>query len=263
MSDQDQITGHDEPQVEDQLLPDNNVPLSSTEEVESEIEPQVEESLPEDVADRTRKEFEKLKESNRKLKSELDAVRGSQNDITDYIPSHLTSRQAEEIQTDFIDQEGYVDVNALNRALKEANDRAKRAENMALTQEKERQNRMVQQAHEKHPYLDPKSEAHDREFYTLVRDRMVRYFSEGVERPLVEVADEIARFYKPSVTPEKVEAEKQQAVDDYKKSQTTRATVNTTPSQPREPATDLDDLRARTRSGDQQALWKRIKDAGL
>ena len=175
----------------------------------------------------------------------------------------MTSRQAEEIQTDFIDQEGYVDVNALNRALKEANDRAKRAENMALTQEKERQNRMVQQAHEKHPYLDPKSEAHDREFYTLVRDRMVRYFSEGVERPLVEVADEIARFYKPSVTPEKVEAEKQQAVDDYKKSQTTRATVNTTPSQPREPATDLDDLRARTRSGDQQALWKRIKDAGL
>lgn len=263
MSDLDQVTGQDDSQVEDQLLPDNNAPLSSAEVVESEQEPQVEESLPEDATERTRKEFEKLKESNRKLKEENERLLGGQDDLTDYIPSHLTSRQREEIQTDFVDQDGYVDVNTLNRALKEANDRARRAEEMALMQEKERQDRMIQQAHEKHPYLNPKSENHDKEFYTLVRDRMVRYFSEGKERPLVEVADEIARFYKPSVTPEKVEAEKQQAVDDYKKSQTTRATVNTTPSQQREPVTNLDDLRAKTRAGDQTALWERMKRAGL
>lgn len=263
MSDTDQITGQDDPQVVGQSLPNNEAPLSSAEQVESEIEPQVEASLPEDVAERTRREFEKLKESNRKLKEELEAVKGSQDDLTDYIPSHLPTQRGNEIPTNFVDQEGYVDVNTLNRALKEANDRARRAEEMALIQEKERQSRMVQQAHEKYPSLNPKSENMDREFYTLVRDRMVRYFSEGKEKPLVEVADEIAKFYTPSVTPEKVETEKQQAVESYKKSQTTRAQVNPTPTQQREPVTDLDDLRVKTRSGDQNALWERMKRAGL
>lgn len=262
MSDQDQVTGHDDPQVVDQSLPNNEVPLPSTEEVESEIDPEVEGSLPDGVSERTSKEFEKLKEANRKLKEALDA-KGSQNDLSDYLPSHLTKREIEEVQTDFVDQNGYVDVNALNRALKEANDRARRAEELALSNVKERESRMVQEAHQKHPYLDPRSPQHDRKFYEAVRDRMVRYFSEGMEKPLAEVADEIAEFYKPAITPEKVEVEKQKAVEGYKQSQTTRAIVNTAPTQKREPANDLDDLRVKTRSGDSTALQERIRRAGL
>lgn len=263
MSDQDQVTGQDDPQVLDQSLPNNESSLPNEEIVESEIDSEVEESLPESASDRTRKEFEKLKEANRKLKEELDSQRGSQDDLSDYIPSHLTQRQTEEIQTNFVDQNGYVDVNALNRALKEANDRARRAEELALSSAKERERRMIQEAHEKHPYLDPRNAQHDREFYNAVRDRMVRYFSEGIEKPLSEVADEIARFYKPAITPEKVEAEKAKAVEAYQKSQTTRATVNTTTNQRREPVTDMDDLRARTRDGDSNALQERIRRAGL
>ena len=262
MSDQDQVTGQDEPQVVAQSLPDNESPLPSEETVESEIDSEVEESLPESASERTRKEFEKLKDANRKLKEELDA-RGSRNDLSDYLPSHLTQRQTEEIKTDFVDQNGYVDVNTLNRALKEANDRARRAEDLALSNVKERESRMVQEAHLKHPYLDPRSPQHDRKFYDAVRDRMVRYFSEGVEKPLAEVADEIADFYKPEITPEKVEVEKQKAVEGYKQSQTTRAIINTSPTQKREPANDLDDLRVKTRSGDSTALQERIRRAGL
>lgn len=262
MSDQDQVTGQDDPQVVDQSLPNNESPLPSEEIVESEIDSEVEESLPESVSERTRKEFEKLKEANRKLKEELD-TKGNPSDLSDYLPSHLTRRQNEEVPTDFVDQNGYVDVNTLNRALKEANDRAKRAEELALSNVKEREGRMVREAHERHPYLDPRNPQHDRKFYEAVRDRMVRYFSEGVEKPLAEVADEIADFYKPTITAEKVEAEKQKAVEGYKQSQTTRAVVNTVPTQKREPADDLDDLRAKTRSGDSTALQERIRRAGL
>lgn len=229
MNDDNQIIGQ-EAQVEQSSQPDE-AQVSGAEQVSD--EPSM--GLPESVADRTKREFEKLKENNRKLKEELEGYR-----TQDYQPSRP-------VVENFVDDEGNVDITTLNKSLKEANERAYRAEQIALETKKDREKKMVAEAHQKHPYLDPDNDSFDSQFYDLVRDRLIRNYSEGREKDITVVADEIAKIYKPT-----------KAVVENK-NETAKANVNQSVSK-RVQTDDLDDLRRRTVQGDAEALRERIRN---
>jgi hypothetical protein len=177
--------------------------------------------------------------------------------------SHLNEAQVDNIATKFIDDDGNVDINALNQTLIQANERAKRAEQQAQQARQsvmqDREQREVAEAHAKHPWLDPKSPTFDRKGFELVRDRIVRNMVEGSHKPLVNIAEEVMEVYKPATD----ESVKEQAVKEFKDSQVKKAqasSVQQGKGQPRE-YSPLSDLKDRTLRGDLQAIEERISNA--
>lgn len=253
MSDQDQVTGQDDPvqDVLDQELPvTDSEPMPSSEEEVTTEESEVEDSQP----DRTGEQFDKLIEANRRLKEELEATKRAKDYGQSVLDTALPQYQEPQHETPY--QQEYVD--PISRELTEVKQAVR---DLA----EERRQKMVEDAHQKHPYLNPKDGNFDPQFYTLVRDRLVREMAQGVKRPLSAVADEIATFYKPAITPEKVEAEKKAAIQEDRKIRQQKAQV----SQPaqnsarRVEGPDEEDLRHRTRFGDKEAFAERLRRAGL
>lgn len=280
-SDLDQVAGQEVPEVEnrsEQEKPES--PMPSEEELTPARESEVEDSLPEDANERTREQFEKLKESNRKLKEQLeakekastygesafDALYGrNQPTVNAEDFEHLSQQQVNAVVDDFVDVEGNVDIASLNKALKDANERASRAEKLAqsvATQTRANDEaRQVAEAHAKHSWLDPSNSQFDETGYNLVVDRLTRYYAQGVNKPLAVVADEISQFYKPQGNPTQAKAN---AVDEYKKAQAQKAqasSVTAGKGQPRQEVTPSAELRERSLSGDLNALTERINMA--
>lgn len=270
MSVTDQDTGQS--QVQDvQSIPQaepQEEPMPSSEVMSStENAPQVESELPEDVSERTKQQFDKLKESNRVLREQLEAKeRLSQYGQSVYdFPRQQQPAQQEVNDLDFVDQEGNVDIQGLNKALKEAGERARRAEELAQLSREEQLKRQqaeeIRTAHAKHAWLDPQSPEFDPKGFELARDRMARLMMEGKSFTLVNVADEISQIYKP--TGANVDTARK-AVDEYKKTQETKAQATSVGgSNQKRTDTELDALREQSRSSDQrerlQAIRERIR----
>jgi hypothetical protein len=87
-------------------------------------------------------------------------------------------------------------------------------------------------------------------------------FYEGKQISLSDVADQVSSFYKPSALKT---ADTQKAIEDYKKAQS--AIANNAPlsstTRGRQEGPNLEDLRARTRSGDSNAIRERLKAIGI
>jgi len=135
---------------------------------------------------------------------------------------------------------------------------AKQTRELIRQQDEKRQ---TKEAHEKFPWLDPKNTDHfDPVAFELTRDRILRNMVDGKEQSLVEVASDIAKFYTPSAKPE---ALREQAVNEYKEKQVTKAqasAVQLGKGQPRQETVGMDELRQRTRMGDADALDERLRN---
>jgi hypothetical protein len=233
--------------------------------------------LPDAASERTKLEFEKLKAHNRDLADKLKQQQSTQYGTNVFesvygqtprtqVAPPATPLQGRQEVPNFVDENGYVDTEALKRSLNEATTRAQRAEQEAkLTRDVVRQQeekRQIKEAHEKYPWLnpDPTNDQFDRDSFELVRDRIVRNMWEGREQSLSEIAEEVSKFHTPSVKSEEI---KEQAVAEFKKTQTVKAqasAVQTGRGQPREENVRLDELRDRTRRGDDSALNERLKN---
>ena len=265
---QEDIVGQPEPLGDNQESPMPSEDEKSAENLE-------EGQLPEEVSERTRKEFEKLKNANKELSEKLKKTEseGVLNNVYEnlFTPTpkavpqqsvtHLSEAQVDNIAMRFVDDEGNVNIDALNRALTDANERAKRAEQEALKAResvaKDREQREVQEAHAKFPWLNPKDPSFDRQAFELVRDRLVRSMIEGTQKPLVEIAAQVMEVYKPI----DVSQAKEQAVQEFKGTQTKKAqasSVSQGKGMPRE-STDYSELRTRTMLGDESAIAERLR----
>jgi hypothetical protein len=246
-------------------------------------------SLPEGTSERTAKQFEKLKtrlaEAEAKASkpqvppadygsSVFDTFRPKQPQAPVKPPmpggdfNLLNQQQVDDIATGFIDQEGNVDINGLNRALAQANQYAQQAQQQAQ-QANERllkfeETQQVREAHAEHPVLDPTNKDFDPKFFDLVRDRMLRNMYEGKNQSLAQAANDVKQSYQPSaaVNLEKV---KEEAIAQYKETQTNRiqGPVESGNGQQRTSALSLDELRERTRQGDDEALFARLRNVGV
>jgi hypothetical protein len=185
---------------------------------DQEISTQEEPKLPEHAAERTRKEFEKLLASNKELKAKLKELEvKKQADVRTEV-SDFSSTLSEDMG-DYVDEEGNVLIDKLNKDLKSLKMSALEAKALA---EDAKNTIEVEKAVTKHPYLDPANEDFDPQFVELVKDRLARLQLEGKNASLSMAADEVLRVYKPMNATLK---EREDAVSEYKKAQVAKAQV--------------------------------------
>jgi len=234
--------------------------------------------LPESVSERTRQQFEKLKRHNQELSAKLaqKETQPVESVFDNFHPKqvadsyeNLNTNQVQNIVNQFVDQDGNVDINGLNNALTNANLQAQQAVGEARKAREEiaryEENRQTKEAYAKYPQLDPLSkDKFDRDFYNLVRDRMVSNFTKGIKKTFRQVSDDIAKIYHPT-NPSKI---KEEAVADYKQKQQARRQGPLEPGKGQAPTDQatLDELRKETRRRggiNNPALDERLKNLGI
>jgi len=167
-------------------------------------------SLPDGVSDRTKEQFEKLKEKNRRLSDELKNkeevkpvhVHASVLDdaVEAYAPQfkNLSQNQVEATAKALIDQEGYLDEKRLqqmldenNRKVEEALDRAKKAEEKIATVE---QRTTMERVHQKYPQLDPYHKGFNPSFYDFVKNDLLGQMVKGT-KDVMSAAQRADKFF--------------------------------------------------------------------
>jgi hypothetical protein len=256
-----------------------------SEEVVASTEPQEPGDLPETASERTKAEFEKLKEANKRLKEELDARSSGQQkpslletylDTSPFQPpvapqmpqmpqlpilQNVSQATAEAEAKKLYDEQGYVDANELDRRLSliaQAEARAKAAEdkaNKALERvarfEIDSEKKLL---HAAYPELDPSSDKFNPKAFELVRDRMLGQLVETGQQNAMKAADEMSElFRKPQITPQQQQTlEQRSQATSIKPSGTASAAY----------ASDFDELRKKSMTSD-EAMDERIRRAGI
>lgn len=229
---------------------------------DQEISTQEEPKLPEHAAERTRKEFEKLLASNKELKAKLKELEIKKQaevrteNVFDY------SSNISEDMGDYVDEEGNVLIDKLNKDLKSLKMSALEAKALA---EDAKNTIEVEKAVTKHPYLDPANVDYDPQFVELVKDRLARLQLEGKNASLSLAADEVLRVYKPMNASLK---EREEAVTEYKKNQVAKAQVGAINSGKNiRVDMTMEDLKAKIYSYNEKdrnfAIQERLKKMGL
>jgi len=218
-------------------------------------------NLPENAAERTRKEFEKLLASNKELKAKLKELETKKQ--VDVKPESFDfSSSISDDMGDYVDEEGNVLIDKLNKDLKSLKMSALEAKALA---EDAKNTIEVEKAVTKHPYLDPANADYDPQFVELVKDRLARLQLEGKNASLSMAADEVLRVYKPINATLK---EREEAVSEYKKTQVAKAQVGSV-NTGRNIRVDMtaEDLKAKLYSYNEKdrnfAIQERLKKIGL
>ena len=270
--------------IHPQTVAEQPSPMSSENQTTEEAKPQPEPvkqsqdeeqpTLPDSSSERTKEQFNKLLEENRKLKEDRRKAAGSSVfdslrptevkgvDMSQF--GNLNPQTTNDISKDFIGPDG-VDVDGLNKALRQASERAQLAEiEVAQTRQKvqeldERQ--QVREAHSVYPELDPTDvEKFDPNFYDLVALRIAK---SGMKMTLSDAAADVRKTYNPG-GPVNLNKVKDEAVTQYKENLSKRdqGPLSTGKGEPRVTNTNPE-LRERTRKGDAYALDERLRKLGL
>ena len=223
------------------------------------------------MSERTREQFEKLKKHNEELASKLAQLEQAQQQqpqrsvLDELYPTQVESQSSSQEVSDYqISEDGSVDVEQLNKALKEARELAQKARDEALLARKqvEEQQRRREEArvHEKYPQLVPGSKSFDPDFYKRVKNELVGQMMEG-KTDYMNAAETVAKLFQvaPSVT-----KQVEDKVEEFKKTTENLQHINAgTSSATNRTFTDEQELVRRTRQGDLSAFAERLKRAGL
>ncbi len=234
------------------------------------------EGLPEDVSDRTKQEFEKLKLHNKELAEKLAALEQPpvtpQPQFTSVLdelnPSSnqfgsLTPAQVEEVTNEIQDKDGFVDMDLLNKTLREANRRAQLAEEKARKAEerieKFEETQTTRVVHEKYPQLDPHSPNFDARFYEFVKNDLIGQMMKG-QKDYMASAKKAEQFF----AQQNQQKEQQQAqVEENQKviSQREQASVTTGGAKAPQQA-QYEELVKGTLTGDNLSIGQRLQASG-
>lgn len=246
--------------------------------------------LPEEASERTRKEFEKLKEHNRLMAEELKALknppaqRRSALDIFQptqaspqqqppvFAPPFATRPpvQEEPLKPIEPDENGYIDINALNQTVQRVNDLTRQAQEEArrAREEARRAEERVSKfehtdktlkTYEKFPYLDPNRPEFDEKFSDLVRKELLDQMVNQGRENYIEAAERVKRdYYDPSSKPEpKVDPKVEENV-------AKRDQINAMPRASKgESEPEQEFLVQETRRGNRSAIYQRLKKSGF
>lgn len=167
--------------------------------------------LPEDASERTKAEFEKLIAKNKELaekvaaleqpvptpqpqfSSVLDELTPRSNDF-----GNLTPAQVEETTKNLTDENGFVDMDLLNKTLREADERARLAEKKAKEAEerieKFEETQITREVHGKYPQLDPYNPNFDSRFYEFVKNDLIGQMMQG-KKDYMAAAQKAEQFF--------------------------------------------------------------------
>jgi hypothetical protein len=269
----------DTPNGQEELDETTNVEVTATEKPAEEVEvPQeevVEDQLPDGVAERTREQFEKLKLHNKQLaekvaqyekpaqprRSALDAFEPSPQ-----VTGNLSPAQVDEIKQNFVDPEGYVNVDAVNNALAESNRLAKEAIQSARKAEekvaKYEHTDETRKTYKEHPYLDPYSPVYDEKFSELTRREILTMMYEEGTQDYLEAANRVKqRFYDPVAKQAEIRSQEQTKVQQTQVART-QANAMSGGNKGNFDATEHARLVEGTMKGDRDSIAERLKRSG-
>lgn len=226
-----------------------------------------EQTLPAEVSDRTAAEFEKLKAHNAELKKQLEAkdqLSTPRRSVYDNLRPQTPIAQpvVDTQQEQFVDEQGYVDPELLNRKLADADRAAKQAIAVA-NQATESLRRMEEtqasrEVYAKYPQLDPYNESFDPEMVDLVTGELLRQMTQEGKEDLMGASTKI--FSKFAKTQQSRETQEQVKEDSLLKQQASSTSVGR-PQGTREPS-NYDELISETRKGNAEALYERLQRIG-
>ena len=157
-------------------------------------------------------------------------------------------------------------MNKLNKALADAQKRAEAAERKAQAAatsfETYTQTEQVSRAHAKHPYLDPNNPQFDRKFYDLTKNELIGQMMNG-QKDVMLAADKVAQMYKPQPVQKEEQSQKVKQENNNSKSQMNAGRTGSGQIVGTYQSMSNDDLIARQRKGDRNALAERLKRSGF
>ena len=238
-------------------------------------------ALPENVKERTRKEFEKLKNSNKELKQKLDklqqtqhpnvldaykaksiddqakrAISKNQQNITDQY-SNKEIQQLNESFPGIVDKDGYVDPKALNSALaqvRNAEQIARRAEQRVAEYEITNQ---TKELHSQYPEVDPNSDQFNMDAYELVKKELLDQLMTTGKQDAIKAANKVSKYFRQNKKSKKSDSKKETA-----RRNATVSVGQSGRSAASKNSYSHDELVELSRKGDKRAISERLKAAG-
>jgi len=225
--------------------------------------------LPSEVSERTRQEFEKLKQRNKDLaeklaKHEMENTNSVLDSLTKPVAdivnnSNLPQNQVEDIVQNLTDENGYIDEALLKKTLQESSQTANNAVQAArLAQESARkaeerinkyeQDENTKKAYSDFPQADPDNDNFDPKFIELVKNEMIGQAMNRIKPNFYEACKKWSAINTP------VQAKPEQVVA---KEQVNAGGSNTKPSASHE------SLVEGTMKGDHNSIAARLAAAGM
>lgn len=225
-------------------MPDNEngqeIVEETTSPMPSDNKPEVEDSLPDEVSERTKEQFEKLKEKNKELASKLEilekvnqperpkisALESLRPPIQEIKP--VETQIEEEPDEDFSDENGYIDEARLKKRIDSSKTKAKEAEEKAkIAQQKaEEALRKIEEyeitnekkrVHSEFPEIDPYSDKFNPELYDQVSKNMLwNLVNKGQEDFYGTTAEVVGKFRQSNAGVEQQKQEQQKQTEQVK-----------------------------------------------
>lgn len=208
--------------------------------------------LPQEVSERTRAEFEKLKAHNKQLAEELAATKAPvspKGSVFDELRPK-TPVAPVQTETDLVNEEGFVDAEMLKKLAEEAKQAKLAAESTRQEFQRYQETQVLRDVYKDFPQLNPNNAAeYDERFFELTKLKLVDQMLAGKPQDLQAAAAEVATLIAPKA---KVEST----------SKAEKEIVNQSFTNSRAPSVDMDDLVQKTRNGDFDALAERLRRSG-
>jgi hypothetical protein len=215
--------------------------------------------LPEGVTDRTREQFEKLKQSNQALKAELDKLSASQQKS---VLGSLAPGQGHQAgPQQFVDPyTGEVDVAALNLAVANAQQQAIAAREEARRVKEQSQEK---EAYADYPELNPNAKGFDKELFRKTRavllDSMMNPADYGNRELSLKEAADLASGGQSATKTKQAEDNARQALEQLTPKEQASLEAEGR-SDRRQNTASAEDLQERSRRGDNIAIMERLKN---
>ena len=190
---------------------------------------QTQDELPEGVTsehakDRFRQLSEKAKEGV-EAKQALEELRNRKSVFDEFlpqqeVPQNFQPQYEPPLMQQYVGEDNTVDVQSYDTDMKRYHQTMQMSSRQAMATAQHTERRIQERdAYTKYPDLDPMSEKHDDDFKQLVADRLARNWASGVNKSLVQVADDVSRVYAKRSTEQAVA---KKAVEQYKEAQVNR-----------------------------------------
>lgn len=229
--------------------------------------------LPDSAKEKTKQEFEKLKEHNKELSEKLSKLEAEKqqpkfNSVLDEMPITTPAfvnpvPAQQDFTKSMVDENGYIDQGLLNKTLTDAQERAQRAEDRAMLAqqriEKFEETQLVRDVHSKHPTLDPYNPSFNREFYDAVKGEIQGQLKRGYQ-DFQAAADKVAAELR--VRSKDSEAVARAQEEEQKKVIVQREQASTVSAGKKSQSSSYEDLQEGLRKGDNQSIGQLLKAAG-
>lgn len=224
--------------------------------------------LPEGVSERTKLEFEKLKEANRLLAEQVKAQKQPetrQSVFDQFKPLAQPAAPVVAPQAPLETEDGYIDGSVLTQRMALLEEQARRAQEEARRAQEEIANFQLTAQQKavfaKYPELDPSSDRFDPAMTKRVSNEIFGQLSTVGREDYMSAADSVFSLFKPTETPQQIEEQKKviQAKEQINANPATQASSQSQQGT----SQNLEELREATRKGDPRALEARLKALGM